>query len=52
MNALKIFFPALMIAGAFGSLIVNLIAKDGYAISIQWVGATLLYTGLMLRNMS
>lgn len=50
MELLKIFFPALMVIGAFGSLIVNIISNGGYAMSIQWIGATLLYTALMLRN--
>lgn len=50
MKLLKIIFPALMVIGAFGSLIVNMISKGGYAMSIQWIGATLLYTALMLRN--
>lgn len=51
MELLKILFPALMVIGAFGSLVVNIISKGGYAMSIQWIGATLLYTALMLRNM-
>ncbi len=46
----KIIFPTLMVIGAFGSLIINLIEKGNYAISIQWVGAMLLYTALMIRN--
>lgn len=51
MNVLKIVFPALMVAGAFGSLVVNVITKGEMAISLQWVGACLLYTALLLRNM-
>jgi hypothetical protein len=50
LDILKILFPALMIVGALGSLIVNLIDKGEHAISIQWLGATLLYTALMMRN--
>lgn len=50
MNILKIIFPALMVIGALGSLVVNLIGRGHYAISIQWVGAALLYTALMIRN--
>lgn len=50
MDTLKILFPALMVLGALGSLVVNLISKGNYAVSIQWLGATLLYTALMLRN--
>ena len=49
-NFLKIFFPALMITGAFGSLIVNIVTKGDIATSIQWFGATFLYTGLLGRN--
>ena len=52
MEILRIIFPALMVVGALGSLIVNIIEKGNYAISIQWIGAALLYTALMLRNMT
>ena len=52
MEILRIIFPALMVAGALGSLIVNIIDKGNYAISIQWIGAALLYTALMLRNVT
>ena len=52
MEILRIIFPALMVIGALGSLIVNIIEKGNYAISIQWIGAALLYTALMLRNMT
>lgn len=48
---LKIIFPALMVIGATGSLIVNVVEKGQFAISLQWVGAALLYTALLLRNM-
>ena len=51
MNTLKILFPAMMVAGAAGSLVVNLITKGDNAISLQWVGAMLLYTALLIRNM-
>lgn len=50
MDILKILFPALMVVGAIGSLVVNLVDKGEHAISVQWLGATLLYTALMLRN--
>lgn len=50
LEILKALFPALMVIGALGSLVVNIIGKGGYAMSIQWLGATLLYTALMLRN--
>ena len=52
METLRIIFPALMVVGALGSLIVNIVEKGNYAISIQWIGAALLYTALMLRNMT
>lgn len=47
----KILFPALMVLGAIGSLVVNLIEKGDFAISLQWIGACLLYTALTIRNM-
>ena len=50
MPLLKMLFPALMVPGALGSLVVNVIEKGNYAVSIQWVGAALLYTALMIRN--
>ena len=50
MEILKVLFPALMVIGALGSLVINVISKGGYAMSIQWFGAALLYTALMLRN--
>lgn len=52
MEILRIIFPALMVVGALGSLIVNIVEKGNYAISIQWIGAALLYTALMLRNVT
>lgn len=52
MGVLKIIFPALMVLGALGSLVINLISKGDYAINVQWLGAALLYTALMLRNVS
>lgn len=50
MEILKIIFPALMVIGALGSLVVNIVSKGEYAMSIQWLGAALLYTALMPRN--
>jgi len=50
MNTLKILFPALMVCGALGSLVVNLVTHGESAISLQWVGAAMLYTALLLRN--
>ena len=47
---LKIFFPGLMVIGATGSLIVNLIDHGEGSVSLQWIGAALLYTALLLRN--
>ena len=50
-NFLKIFFPALMVTGALGSLILNLITnKTEWPVSLQWFGAALLYTALLFRN--
>jgi hypothetical protein len=49
-DILKILFPALMVTGALGSLIVNMIAKGDWPTSLQWLGASLLYTALLFRN--
>ena len=50
-NFLKIFFPALMVTGALGSLILNIITnKTEWPVSLQWFGAALLYTALLFRN--
>lgn len=49
-NFLKIFFPALMVTGATGSLIVNIWTKGDWPVSLQWLGAALLYTALLFRN--
>lgn len=51
MSALKIVFPLLMVAGALGSLVVNILDHGNYATSLQWIGAGLLYTALTIRNM-
>lgn len=50
METLKVLFPALMVIGALGSLIVNIVSKGDNPTSLQWIGACLLYTALMLRN--
>lgn len=50
MDTMKVLFPALMVLGALGSLIVNIMDKGDYATSLQWLGACLLYTALMFRN--
>lgn len=50
MQILKIIFPAMMVVGALGSLIVNMLDKGGNATSLQWFGAMLLYTALLFRN--
>ncbi len=50
-NFLKIFFPALMVTGALGSLVLNIITnKTEWPVSLQWFGAALLYTALLFRN--
>lgn len=49
LDILKILFPALMVVGAIGSFVVNLVDKGEHATSVQWLGAALLYTALMLR---
>lgn len=50
-SLLKIVFPLLMVIGAAGSLIVNILDRGEWSTSLQWVGAGLLYTALTLRNM-
>lgn len=50
MCVLKMLFPAMMVAGALGSLIVNVIEKGNWAVSLQWFGAAMLYTALLARN--
>ena len=50
MEFLKALFPALMVVGAFGSLVVNLMSRGEAAVSLQWIGACLLYTALLMRN--
>lgn len=50
-DVLKIFFPLLMVAGAAGSLVVNIIEHGEWPTSLQWFGAALLYTALLFRNM-
>lgn len=50
MEMLRIVFPLLMVAGALGSLVVNLVQKGDWATSLQWLGACLLYTALTMRN--
>lgn len=52
MDVLKIVFPALMVCGALGSLIVNLLSRGEIAVSLQWIGAAMLYSALLMRNMS
>ena len=50
-NTLKIIFPLLMVIGALGSLIINIITKGDWPVSLQWLGAMLLYTALLFRNL-
>ena len=49
-DILKIVFPALMVIGALGSLILNICIKGVWQVSLQWFGAMLLYTALLFRN--
>ncbi len=49
-DILKIVFPLMMVIGATGSLVVNIIDKGEWATSLQWIGAGLLYTALTIRN--
>ena len=50
MMILKIIFPLLMVAGALGSLIVEIAHKGDWATALQWIGSCLLYTALTFRN--
>ena len=50
-DTLKIIFPLLMVAGAVGSFVVEVVSKGNFATALQWIGAGLLYTALTLRNM-
>jgi hypothetical protein len=50
-DILKVLFPALMVIGALGSLILNLVTNPSqWPVSLQWLGAALLYTALLFRN--
>ena len=49
-DVLKIVFPALMVTGALGSLVVKIFTKGDWPVSLQWFGAMLLYTALLFRN--
>lgn len=51
MDVLRILFPILMVIGALGSLVVNIIQKGDWPTSLQWFGAMILYTALTFRNM-
>jgi hypothetical protein len=50
MQMLKAFFPGLMVAGALGSLFMNVVENGPFPVSLQWIGAALLYTALLMRN--
>jgi hypothetical protein len=50
MQILKMVFPGLMVAGAVGSLVVNVGENGPFPVSLQWIGAALLYTALLMRN--
>lgn len=52
MTTLRILFPALMVTGALGSLAVNIADKGHWAMSLQWFGAAMLYTALLVRNIA
>lgn len=50
MEILRIVFPAMMVIGAFGSLMVEVVSKGNWAVALQWAGACLLYIALTIRN--
>ena len=47
---LRVAFPALMVTGAAGSLITNIATKGDWPVSLQWLGACLLYPALLFRH--
>ena len=49
-DILRIAFPILMVIGAVGSMVVNIIQNGFDATTLQWLGAALLYTALTMRN--
>lgn len=50
-DILKVVFPALMVIGAAGSFILNMATNlENWPVSLQWIGAALLYTALLFRN--
>ena len=50
MQIIKMVFPGLMVAGAVGSLFVNVVENGPFPVSLQWFGAAMLYTALLARN--
>ncbi len=50
MQIIKMVFPGLMVAGALGSLFVNVVENGPFPVSLQWFGAAMLYTALLARN--
>lgn len=46
----KIIFPLLMVVGAAGSFVTEMLTGGSWATALQWVGACLLYTALTMRN--
>lgn len=49
-NALRVIFPVLMVIGALGSACIEVCTRGLTPTYIQWIGATILYVGLTLRN--
>lgn len=50
-DILKVVFPALMVLGALGSFILNIVTNSqNWPVSLQWIGAVALYTALLFRN--
>jgi hypothetical protein len=50
MQILEMIFSGLMVAGAVGSLIANVIEKGPFSVYLQLIGAALLYMGLLMRD--
>ena len=50
LDILRVLGPVLMVAGALISLGANLAQHGDWPTSLQWLGAAVLYTALLFRN--
>ncbi len=49
-DVLRYVLPGLMVLGALGSCILEIKTRSFTPSVLQWFGATLLYTALLMRN--